>query len=578
MKKLFIVVTILFALLSQIQAQSPVYYFSQSLDTAIESNAYVIAGYVKTDTASVVADSVLIILRSGSPWPTHMDTASTYVVNFNAGQDSVPFLLHITKDTFPERPEHVLYTLNNPVNGSSIGIDSSLLFILIDTTPRAIISYTSDSGWAYLHAGTYTVCETINNPNLFWIRFHTTTHDAWYGYPGQSAYGGVDYFYDWDTVYAPPGLSSSCETITIVPDTFTTPPSKTFQCVIQNVFDDDNIITNSFEFTIVNDNEYDSPTVSFGASSLMVQPDTTIRIGIPLREYNPNHLPFTFTVDTGPFISNFFFDTLAFSHFSFTNNSFTVNPGFGTDTLWLLVNKSSIISDTADISLIINTVRLNKSGDTTFHLIITNPDTIPLVSFYGAGLAHLKSDSIGYVQVYTNSALKFPVSVKVSYLNGNAKRDTDFVFNDTTITFPPFTFDTISVPVIMLQDHLYQGNTQVNLKLSNVSPASVGYGITQYTFTIIDDEDSGLTPLAIRQTSKDQIIKVHPNPFDNEITIETALPQYSISITNTLGENIYSHDGQNGNMTISFADRPSGLYLVRISNGDRTYVTKILKL
>jgi hypothetical protein len=168
--------------------------------------------------------------------------------------------------------------------------------------------------------------------------------------------------------------------------------------------------------------------------------------------------------------------------------------------------------------------------------------------------------------------------VNVSYLNGNAKRDTDFIFNDTTITFPPNTFDTISVPVIMLQDHLYQGNTQVNLQLSKVSPSSVQYGITQYTFTIIDDEDSGLTPLAIQQTNRDQIIKVHPNPFDNEISIETALPQYSISITNSLGENIYSQDDQKGNLSINFADRPTGLYLVRISNGDKTYVTKILKL
>ena len=318
--------------------------------------------------------------------------------------------------------------------------------------------------------------------------------------------------------------------------------------------------------------------MSFSTSAILIRPDTTIILGIPITAYNPNLLPFTFTVDTGSFISNFFFDTLAYSHFSFINNSLTVNPGFWNDTLWLLVNKSNIISDTADISLLINSVRLNKSTDTIFHLIITNPDTIPLVSFYGAGLAHLKSDSVGYVQIYINSVTKYPISVNVSYLNGNAKRDTDFIFNDTTITFPPYTFDTISVPVIMLQDHLYQGNTQVNLQLSKVSPSSVQYGITQYTFTIIDDEDSGLTPLAIQQTNRDQIIKVHPNPFDNEISIETALPQYSISITNSLGENIYSQDDQKGNLSINFADRPTGLYLVRISNGDKTYVTKILKL
>jgi hypothetical protein len=130
----------------------------------------------------------------------------------------------------------------------------------------------------------------------------------------------------------------------------------------------------------------------------------------------------------------------------------------------------------------------------------------------------------------------------------------------------------------MLQDHLYQGNTQVNLKLSNVNPSTVRYGITQYTYTIIDDEDSGLALLAIQQTNKDQIIKVHPNPFDNEISIETTLPQYNISITNSVGEYIYSQNDQKGNLNISFADKPAGLYLVRIAYGDRSYSTKILKL
>jgi hypothetical protein len=576
MKYLLITLTFIFILVTQSWAQSPSYYFNVSSDTAIESNAYIIAGYVKTDTAPTGPDSVVIILRSGSPYPTHMDTTSSYVINFSAGQDSVAFVLHIMKDTFPEHQERVLYVLRDFVNGSSIGADSSFLFVLIDTTPPAIITYMADSGWAYLHADTFTVCETVNNPNPFYIRFHTITHDAWYGYPGQTAYGGRDYFYNWDTIYAPPGLSSYCENITIVPNTSLTPLTKTFLCVIQNLYHDDNI-TDSFEFTIVNDNYYTPPSISFDTNAITVRSDSASKIGIPITIVNDNYPPYTFTIDTPYFTSNININANAISHFTILNSSFTPAHGTFYDTVWVSIPADPIVLDTVTATLSISNVIQNTSPDTLFNLTIVDSGRL-YISFLGAGLSHLKSDSIGYVQVYTSSATKYPISVDVSYLTGNAIRDTDFTFHDTIITFPAFTFDTIPLPVVMLQDHRYQGNTQVVLQLTNVNPSTVQYGITQYTYIIIDNVDSGLPPLGLRQMDNGQNIRVYPNPFDNEINIQTTLPEYKVSITNSIGQVIYDLNDQKGNITIDFDDQPTGLYFIRLLYGDKSYTTKVLKL
>lgn len=185
---------------------------------------------------------------------------------------------------------------------------------------------------------------------------------------------------------------------------------------------------------------------------------------------------------------------------------------------------------------------------------------------------------MGYVKVYTSSIAKYPITAKVSYLNGSAVRGVDFTFNDTTVTFPAYAFDTIALPVVMLQDHLYQGNTQINLQLTDVNPSTVQYDIVQYTYTIIDNVDSGLTPLGITATGEVQNIKVYPNPFEDKIHIETALRDYSVTLTNSIGESVFDATKLNGSADLHPADLPSGLYLLKLSYKGDSFIRKIQKL
>ena len=583
MRELLAILFFLALSVCQSKAQSPVYYFTSTSVTAIESNRSIIAGYVKTDTPPTVSDSVIIKLRSGSPRATHMDTTSRYVLIFNSGQDSVPFRLQLSKDTFPEHPENVLYVLTSPTNGASIATDSLLLFTLIDTTPPATISYLVDSMWCYdnkdsFEGGVYVpysgvsyVGITVNNPNPFYVRYYANNYDCngYFYNHFLTACSLYDYYFNGETCYAPPGISTYYKVANMVERNSTI--DKHFICYLSNI--DANIIgaDSLVYFTIRHSNYFDTPSLSFDRNSITVVGDSFASVGIPITINNPNYQPLYFRIDTVQTFASY-----PGINYTFNDQEYGYGNGISHDTFWVRFINPHLTGDTISMTFALRNDSVNASADTLISITVVDTGSL-MISFLGAGLSHLKSDSIGYVKVYTSSFAKYPISVDVSYLTGNAIRDTDFTFKDTTIVFPAFSFDTISLPVVMLQDHRSQGNTQVVLQLANVNPSNLQYGIIQYTYIIIDDEDSGLVS-GVQPMNRNQNAKVYPNPFDNDISIETSLTPFKISITNSIGQVVYRSNEKEGNITISLADQPAGLYLVKLSSGDRVYTAKVQKL
>ena len=216
------------------------------------------------------------------------------------------------------------------------------------------------------------------------------------------------------------------------------------------------------------------------------------------------------------------------------------------------------------------------SPDTLFQLTIIDTGTL-FVSFKGAGFAHLKDDSIGYVQVYTNSPVTYPVTAYVSYLNGNAVVGVDYLWHDTTVTFPALMYDTISLPVFMLKNHIHDGNKQVNFLLSNVSPSSVQYDIIQYTYTIIDNDSTAAWAQGIINLDNNDLIKVYPNPFSSDLNIQTATDAYEVSVINMLGETVYNKTKASGDSRLSVSDLPTGVYMLRVSTSNNSYIKMITK-
>ncbi len=554
------------------------YSFNVTIDTAIEANATVIAGYVRADVAPTADDSVQIALMGALPRASHMNQQSLYTLYFPAGTDSVPFSIQLHDDTFPENPEHVHYQLNAYGTADSIGANNTMVFVLVDNDLPATISFVIDTGSAYMHDGTFPVCETINNPNPFNIRYYTRTYDAAFTTPLGvfTAVGGYTYFYDWDTLWAPPGISTYCENIRLVPDTAVL-PDKTLMVVLQNI-DDNIIIDSTFRFTIRNDNYYYPPTVSFDVDSMVILKDTTVRVGIPITTYNPNHRAFPFIVDTVGFQSVSTLDSNIQAHVYLNYNNYFNHPG-GTwhDTVWVTVLDNHLINDTSTVVFRIKGVKQNTSPDTLFYLTMIDTGKL-IVSFKGAGFAHLKLDSIGYVQVYTSGPVNYNITAKVTYLNGDAVMGTDFLWQDTQVTFRANAYDTISLPVIMLRNGIHEGNKQINFLLSDVSPADTRYDIIQYTYTIIDNDSMAIWPTGIDEADPAMAVRIYPNPFVSCVNIRTTAAQYSVQVSDMIGRTVKSMDNLSGDSTIPLSELPQGSYLLHIEGTDHTQTIHITKL
>ncbi len=89
--------------------------------------------------------------------------------------------------------------------------------------------------------------------------------------------------------------------------------------------------------------------------------------------------------------------------------------------------------------------------------------------------------------------------------------------------------------------------------------------ITQMSATLSNQENAGLIGF-----------NVYPNPAKDRITIniqETA----KVEISNAVGQKVYASDITMGNNEISLARFQSGLYFVKVSNGGKTAVRKIIK-
>ncbi|MBS1623958.1 MAG: T9SS type A sorting domain-containing protein [Bacteroidetes bacterium] len=555
------------------------YSFNVAVDTAIEANATVIAGYVRADIPPAADDSVQISIVGSLPRSSHMNPQSPYTIYFPAGADSVPFSIQLYDDTFPENPEHVYFQLNAYGAADSIGADNTLLFVLVDNDLPATIGFVIDTGSAYLHDGSFSVCVTVNNPNPFYVRYYTRTYDSAFVTPlGHfTALGGWNYFYTWGTIWAPPGVSTLCQDITIVPNSDTL-PDRTLMVVVQNV--DDNILTDStFRFTIHNDNWYYPPSVSFDHTGMIVLKDTTVRIGIPITTYNPNHLAFPFIVDTVGFSSTSTLDSNILAHLYFNGNNYFNHPGgFWHDTVWAFVLDNHLINDTSTIVFRFKGVRQNLSPDTLFYLTMIDTGAL-VISFKGAGFAHLKLDSIGYVQVYTSGPVKYDITAKVTYLNGDAVMGTDFLWRDTTVTFPANAYDTISLPVTMLRNGVHDGNKQINFLLSDVTPSTPRYDIIQYTYTIIDNDSMAVWPTGLDEPGREAVVQIYPNPFVNAITLHTAASYYyAIYVTDMLGRSVKVIKDVIGDTTLPLSELPQGTYLLRVESVDHSFTSRITKL
>jgi hypothetical protein len=116
----------------------------------------------------------------------------------------------------------------------------------------------------------------------------------------------------------------------------------------------------------------------------------------------------------------------------------------------------------------------------------------------------------------------------------------------------------------------YSGVTTPTLTVTGVTSAMNNYlyrCLVSNSWGCSDTTSSALLTLGINNLSTSGLVSVYPNPAHNELTI-TAQTITNVTITNLVGQTVYSHDYNAEQVHINVADLPEGVYFVRVNGSE----------
>jgi hypothetical protein len=215
--------------------------------------------------------------------------------------------------------------------------------------------------------------------------------------------------------------------------------------------------------------------------------------------------------------------------------------------------------------------------DSTLTLYLTNDNKF-VVSFLGAGYSYPKNSGLVEIPLITSTFSNTPSTADVTLSDGNAILGQDFIFSDTTITFPAFSTDTQGAWVTILNNNVYEGNKQINFNLSNATNATYSpvLGITGFTLTIINNDSLAG---AISEPETVSSMKIFPNPVANNLMVETNAGLINVEITDIVGNKIASVGNlPMGTSSVNVSSLSSGTYFLNIKMHGKLYCRKFVKI
>ncbi|HLP52907.1 MAG TPA: Calx-beta domain-containing protein [Chitinophagales bacterium] len=254
--------------------------------------------------------------------------------------------------------------------------------------------------------------------------------------------------------------------------------------------------------------------------------------------------------------------------------TYTHNTGIWYDTLYVTVLEDELLELTETAVLYLTNMTGNGKfiADSTRRVHITDNDVLT-VSFNGAGFSYVEDTALVQVKLTLSGTIDDTTTVRVLLAPGNATRNVDFRFNDTTIYFMPNTRDTQSVWVTIINDALVEPNEQINFNLFN-EDSGVYKGVIAYTLTIIDDD----TPTGISENENDAI-KLYPNPVVNTLVIETENALAGVTITGAMGNTLISINSlPAGKSPIDVSLLPPGIYFITVQQQENIFSKRFVKL
>lgn len=161
----------------------------------------------------------------------------------------------------------------------------------------------------------------------------------------------------------------------------------------------------------------------------------------------------------------------------------------------------------------------------------------------------------------------------------------DFNQNYTTFSGTSSATPIVASCAIVLQSYYHglTGNYLTSVQMRNLLKTT---GIAQGTGGNIGPLPNMQTAIAqvnvlsVQENSNLVVFNVYPNPTKDIITISTQEDlsgNAKVEITNAIGQQVYASNISVGNNDISVADFQSGLYFVKVINGGKSSVRKIIK-
>jgi hypothetical protein len=312
------------------------------------------------------------------------------------------------------------------------------------------------------------------------------------------------------------------------------------------------------------------------AGDTIEQTDTTVWITAVINNPTGNTVSFTFAND--PDSSTAVDGLQEGGNVDYHQSNFTENvpPGLSYDSIYvdIFANPEIIPIKTIYFKLINLSPGIVAIPDSTYILYLKNNNKF-VVSFLGAGYSYPKGSGLVEIPVVTSTFSSQPTSVDITLSTGSAVLGQDFLFDDTTVTFPAFSNDTQGVWVTILNNNLYEANKQTNFNLSNATNGAI-LDITGFTLTIINNDSLAG---GVLEAGTEDGIRIMPNPVSSNLIVQTDMDLANIEIIDMLGSSIVNLGVfSTGTSSVNVSTLSSGVYFLNIKAGDKFYCKRFVKI
>lgn len=263
--------------------------------------------------------------------------------------------------------------------------------------------------------------------------------------------------------FAPFGVDSLPFNLTITDDALTE-GTENIVFALRNASNGGSAGTDSLFTLTINDNDFAVPSVQFAATTSSVNEGTaTINLAVNIANPNSNATSVDVMI-MGSTATNGVDFTYAPTTITFPANS------SATQNLTVTINNDAIVEGNEMVQFMLTNVTNGGTIGTNDMNTLTIIDNDALQAYiYPPTLSQF--ENIGTINIVvhltTQSANPTSVTVKKVAAGSTATAGVDFLFNDTTITWPANNASDIFVPVAVVNDNVYEFDEVANFKLEN---------------------------------------------------------------------------------------------------------------